>query len=97
MPWAVSSLIRAGEHAGSEAGKTGFKVLEASRGMEEEISEDEDGPAVADDVEGAGDGAAHGVFSGHGKVLQRNQKLMKPYRKPRSVWGAHPSGAKVFA
>jgi hypothetical protein len=33
--------------------------MEASRGMKEEISENEDGPAVADDVERASDGATH--------------------------------------
>lgn len=57
------------EHAGSDAGQTGFKVLESARGMEKEIAEDEDSPSVADDIEGAGDGAAHGVFSGHGMLF----------------------------
>ena len=77
-----------GEHAGSEAGQAGFKVLEAASGVKEEISEDEDGPAVADDVEGASDGAAHGVFSRHGMVLLKikhptssliNAQGLKPY------------------
>jgi hypothetical protein len=60
-----------GKHAGGEAGETGFKVLEAASGMKEEISEDEDGPTVAYDVECASDGTAHGVFSRHGMVLRR--------------------------
>ena len=64
-------LDAGGEDAGGEAGKAGFKVLEAPCGMEEEISEDEDGPAVTDDVESARDGAAHGVFSGHELFLRR--------------------------
>ena len=55
-----SKLLDPGrEDAGSKAGKTGFKIMEASRGMKEEISENEDGPAVADDVERASDGATH--------------------------------------
>jgi len=69
-------LDAGGEHTGSEAGKAGFKVLEAASGMKEEVSEDEDGPAVADDVKRARDGAAHGVFSRHEMVpLPKINKL----------------------
>jgi hypothetical protein len=93
-----------GEHARSEAGKTGFKVLKATRWMEEEISENEDGPAVADDVEGAGDGAAHGIFSSHGMGLRRLGRLLVKIAKGqmrilrlttpklKNVWGPFRSG-----
>ena len=54
-----------GEHAWREAGQAGFEVLESPGLVEEQITQNEDGPAIADDVEGARDRTAHGVLSGH--------------------------------
>jgi hypothetical protein len=49
--------------------------------MKEEISEDEDGPAIAYDVERASDGAAHGVFSRHGMILRRIESCSYYYKQ----------------
>jgi hypothetical protein len=51
------------KHAGREAGQAGFEILKSPRRVKKQVPQEKDGPAIADDIEGARDGAAHGVLS----------------------------------
>jgi hypothetical protein len=48
-----------------QARKCGLEILESSRFVEEQITQNQDSPAVADDIEGPSDWAFESVLSGH--------------------------------
>ena len=64
MPSSLEALEAIGEQVGRDALERFEEVLELAALAEHEIAQDEDGPAVADDVQRACDGAADLSFVG---------------------------------
>jgi hypothetical protein len=66
---AVLELLEAcGEHAGRQPWKGFGEILKAPGAMQKEVAEEEEAPAVADDVEGAGNGTVESVRLCHGRA-----------------------------
>jgi hypothetical protein len=54
-------LEPSGQNAGRESRERIAEILKAPGAIQQEIAEDEDRPAIADEVEGAGDGTVESV------------------------------------
>src|SRR5438067_7720915 len=61
----LEPLQPGGQRIGADAGQRMLEILESARPLEQQVAQDQDRPALADDVERAGDRAAHIVIRNH--------------------------------